>query len=309
MNKETFIRDVIRDLPEYLPEEWAERISIRETSVVKMNDQSMNGIVLEQPEDPASPTVYLDDWYERWTNGESYDKLMQEFADICAIALNAKPPQLEDLRIDPKNVKDQLSVRVIGGDLNRAYLREVPALEVAPGIMMICEIRVPDGRGGQWRAKISESMMEEIGCDLMQLMQDGIRSSMKSDPAVLMDPIGPDSIRGNLLLRKSPIEGESVMYVLTTQEMLLGAVALFYPGIRERIYHLMGGGYYAIPSSVHEFLIVPMSAGIPPSSLHEMLLDANQTIVEPKDILCDDLYYYESETDRICRAEFGEMIS
>ena len=49
---------------------------------------------------------------------------------------------------------------------------------------------------------------------------------------------------------------------LTNKSQFKGAAVLFYPDLQRRISELLQGGYYVLPISVHEVLIVPDSAGL-----------------------------------------------
>ena len=43
----------------------------------------------------------------------------------------------------------------------------------------------------------------------------------------------------------------------------------------------------------HEVIVVPESAGMDPKSLEAMVKDANRTVVAPKDVLSDNVYYFD----------------
>jgi hypothetical protein len=43
----------------------SENIEVTETTVVKMNDQKLHGIVIREKGSDAAPTFYVDDMFER----------------------------------------------------------------------------------------------------------------------------------------------------------------------------------------------------------------------------------------------------
>ena len=105
------------------------------------------------------------------------------------------------------------------------------------------------------------------------------------------------------------------MYILTTNRFQLGAVALFYPGVAEKIAEMAGGNFYAIPSSVHEFIILPESDKYSEEELQAMLESGNRDVVSEDDILSDTIYVYDrhlglllscSEYSGMCGTEFCE---
>jgi hypothetical protein len=89
------------------------------------------------------------------------------------------------------------------------------------------------------------------------------------------------------------------MYVLTNTSGSLGAAALFYPDVKDKAAELIGSDYYILPSSTHEVILVPDSAGINPKELCEMVKQANRTVVDEKDILSDNVYHYSRDERRL----------
>lgn len=91
-------------------------------------------------------------------------------------------------------------------------------------------------------------------------------------------------------------DSNRTFYVLTNIHRMFGASAMLQQDVLKEFAEKSGGGFYIIPSSVHEVLLVPESLGILPSELKEMLTDVNSSIVKPEEILDEDIYHY-SEAD------------
>jgi hypothetical protein len=69
--------------------------------------------------------------------------------------------------------------------------------------------------------------------------------------------------------------------------------------MQERIADKLGEGYYALPSSLHEFIIIPESAGIDAREMCEMVKTANKTVVEPKDVLSDNVLHFDKDAKQL----------
>ena len=120
-----------------------------------------------------------------------------------------------------------------------------------------------------------------------------------------------ETVRDNLtvrLLEKSrnrdflanmPYADVGGMYVLTTESSTLGACAMYYPDVKEKAGELIGSDYYILPSSVHEVILIPDTAGIDAKELCDMVRQANRTVVEEKDILSDNVYHYSRDERRL----------
>ncbi len=80
-----------------------------------------------------------------------------------------------------------------------------------------------------------------------------IRSCYESDYGVFMP-----GEKGTEIVIHSNDEWEGLHgYLLTTTRRLNGAVALFYPGVKERLAELLGGDYYVGFTSIHEAMVYP----------------------------------------------------
>ena len=87
--------------------------------------------------------------------------------------------------------------------------------------------------------------------------------------------------------------------MLTTKRQRFGAAALFYPETQEMIADVLGEDYLALPSSLHEFLILRESQVKDLDVLREMVSQANRVVVGPEDVLSDSLLYYSKSTGRL----------
>ena len=78
-----------------------------------------------------------------------------------------------------------------------------------------------------------------------------------------------------------------------------GAICMFFDGVMETI-HSKLGNFYALPSSVHEWIVVPRNIG-DLDILRIMVREVNATVVDPKEKLSDDVYEYVDGVFRIAR--------
>ena len=86
--------------------------------------------------------------------------------------------------------------------------------------------------------------------------------------------------------------GSEEMLILTNKSQTFGASSLFLPGVIDKIHACLGTGFYAIPASIHEFIIVSDSKDVTIEDLSNICEEANETIVAQKDILSDHVMYF-----------------
>lgn len=83
---------------------------------------------------------------------------------------------------------------------------------------------------------------------------------------------------------------EPLMYVVTNKDKDFGANAILYPHVQDTLQNLFPDGYYVLPSSVHETIVIPKVDDYTPQGLWEIVKEANQTIIAPEDLLADDVF-------------------
>ena len=81
--------------------------------------------------------------------------------------------------------------------------------------------------------------------------------------------------------------------VVTNKQGINGAAALFYPGVLERLGEQFPGGFYLIPTSIHEFILEFEQRGLPLETMEESLKGTNQGVTYSKDQLSNEVYHYD----------------
>lgn len=88
---------------------------------------------------------------------------------------------------------------------------------------------------------------------------------------------------------------EIPMLILTNAGKTYGACCILYPKVLEQLAKRVDGVYYLIPSSVHEFILLPVDQGRSAEELKEMIVEVNSTELTRKRFLSDQLYLYSSQ--------------
>ena len=88
------------------------------------------------------------------------------------------------------------------------------------------------------------------------------------------------------------------MYVLTNTAMNFGAGLILNKSILRHILDTLNEDIYILPSSVHELIVLPASFVDNAQDLTDMVYSINQSQVEPKDRLSNDVYRVDYTTMR-----------
>lgn len=89
-------------------------------------------------------------------------------------------------------------------------------------------------------------------------------------------------------------------YALTNEQGCCGAAVAYYPDVLKNIGKVLKDDFFMIPSSIHEFLIVPEKLFLGKErELQEMILQGNREVIDEKIFLSDNLRKYLRKEDKI----------
>ena len=104
MDIREFREKIKEELPGYMPEELVESITLESVEISKMNDQKLYGITVKEKGSNMAPTLYVNEFYERYQDGEDLEQLITEFAERTEGSVHVQGPPETDLTWD--SVKD-----------------------------------------------------------------------------------------------------------------------------------------------------------------------------------------------------------
>ena len=91
---------------------------------------------------------------------------------------------------------------------------------------------------------------------------------------------------------------EPPIYVLTNSTGRYGAAAMLYTGKIRELADSTGSDLVILPSSLHEFLLVP-DLEEKRQTYRETVGGVNRTVLEPEEVLSDNIYLYSREKDAV----------
>lgn len=303
-NKETIFefRERIKEaVMNAVPENMKEDLTLEDAQVIKINDQKLFGLTFHIRKALSSPTFYLNDCYENYIHGASIDNMVKQLVDSFLFSVNGLSAETEnqlqkDVEVGLDDLRGRIAVKVLEIGRNQEYLKTVPFKDIGYGFAMVFDVQnVIDGRD-VWRMPVTNDMLEKSDMDVNDLYASAIEFVNEVDPAILVSSDRQSSGKKikNLLENDKPIKkGRPVMYLLTNRLGKYGAATFFYPGMKKRIADRIDDSYYAIPSSIHEFIIVPGSSGADIASLCDKLKLDNYSTVHQEEVLSDNVFFYD----------------
>lgn len=270
--------------------------------VEKNNGVVLHGLTVIPDKDGATPVIYLEDEYERYLRGEDMDILCDEIRERYRKAVKDLDIEMGKV-LDEDNLLNSLRVDLVDTDSNRELLEKLVCRDAGCGYSFTAFADLPADSHVDGRIRITKDLAESFGLTEQQLMEKAVRSAQKNAPAVLAYPDDivdlPQWDRDTSMLDEPEADPEGFL-VLTTKDRYMGAAALFYPGMKERISDAIGGqDYYVVPSSVHEVMIVPYMEETSPEKLAVMLRNVNMCLVSAEERLGERILKYSRDTKEL----------
>lgn len=297
-----FADEIASGIMKYFPEDRQMQCRVVETT--KNNNVNRVAITFHEAGGSVGPVIYMEPFREAAINGRPMNEIMGEIAETVSRSMEQtqhfKPMEYGDY----ESVKDYLSVTLINGRENRQMLSHMLYRQMED-LALILELKFPmkDGVGS---VKVSHELAERWAVDTDVLFEQAERNAMKAEPARLqniedvLSQIGADGKETENLLDREDSELKTIgIYVLSNRSKVKGAAAISYPGVMEKVDHLFPNGFYILPSSIHELLVVPKSPDLDPKGLGEMVREINRSEVAKEDQLSDRVYTYDRDAKTI----------
>lgn len=251
-------------------------------------------MILSRPGDEASPVIYLDAWHEKLCGGKGFGETVEEIWGLY-LQHAGKTPLDKGEFMDWKRVRKKVSVRLVHYQKNREMLEDMPHrrfLDLAEAYYFTAETCM-DGFAA---VLITDSHMDYWGICQRELREAAYENHKKNGGTKIqtMDKVIREMLGAPADSGCSPMQ----MYVATNRFKLGGAAAMLFAGEFSGLAQELGSDLYILPSSIHEILLLPVSAG-KPEELAEIVKEVNRTQVMPEERLSDSVYLYDRKSGEI----------
>lgn len=247
--------------------------------VIHKVNQDLDSISLIGENIKMSPTLYFNNMYDYY-NGTD--------AAIEELALKAFETMLEGVNQteiteelpDKEKFMENIFFQVINTEKNKTYLLEVPHREYLD-LSIIYRYAGNISDNGMATATINYILMDEFKLTEEELYEAAYKNTRR-----ILEP-------------KVVSPGFPGFFMITNDQNIFGANGILYKDIIAKEAKKLNTDVYLIPSSIHEFLIQPVSNTLKPKDLKEIIKNANENVIGPEDYLSDSLYIYKLGTDTI----------
>ena len=274
-----------------------EDISLKLTTV-DSPDGMTERLMVSVGESKMSMAFRLKEIYRDVENGEDIDhavfKIVNTIEDNITV-VKTKEADVKSFVTDYDKVKDHTYLRMIPGD--SPVLKDTPH-KMIEDMALVVNIHLENfsDENGRSVVVVSKPLMDMYGIDEAQLFADAEKNSLANEPLVLT-PLG-DMIKHLIEAEEmpSPEDVGIVTFIATNKSGFQGAAVAAYPDFCEKAAETLGGSFYMLPSSVHEFILIKDDGTPKAKDLNKMVKNVNETVLEARDFLSDQCYHYDTKT-------------
>ncbi len=283
MNYEQFVQEMINCTKQKLS--FGEQVE--KHNVLKNNGVVLTGLSIRKVNESIAPILYLEGYYERYCAGESIEELCSH---LYAQREHAPTPPDWDYRaiLDYDEIQNFIVYRLINRERNEKLLNEIPYLPVFD-LAIVFYVLVPSNGEDECSILIRNSHINVWKIPISLLYETARRNTPILYPYVFRPLSEYMNLGGRSEFTESPL------WILTNLSGNNGASAILYPRMPKRLYEKLECTYYVLPSSIHEFLIVPEKTEIHPENLRHIVCEVNETQIEKEEVLGDSVYYFDGK--------------
>lgn len=268
--------------------------------VQKNNSVTLDGLTIREDGCAVAPTIYLEEFYERLTQGETFPALLSE---ILSVYHRYRPQEAIDPSFfrDFSVIRSRIVYKLVHYDKNKLLLNEIPHVRLLDLAVVFCCLLETES------PQFATILIRNEHLSLWQITPEDLMAAAKENTPHLLPPeLLPLSKLLESLCDHSPCAEESFsspptlpIYVLTNQKRFLGAACLLYDHAILSLADEVQSDFYVIPSSIHEILLVPVRPNLSREDINAMICEVNKSEVAPEEILSDHVYYYNRAKDCI----------
>ena len=304
MDYEIFKEVVKEGFLSYMPKSYQD-MEVKVVPVDKVN-RKLDGLSLlaQDGESMISPTLYINDMYEKYSKTGDLQGTLQEAAETMdEVFREAELPPL-----DISTAKDNIIFQLVNTMQNEDMLKNLPHRDFQD-LSIIYRWVVGVEQQGISSVVINNHVAESLGMGEEELFKAAAENTRRILPPVVQsmnevmrDMFVADGMPKELAdLMVGEQEPEMTMWVISNERKIDGAVSMLYEDKLHNLAESVGTDLYILPSSVHEVIAVSVEMG-EPEELAQMVAEINMDQVSLEERLSNQVYHYDKDLRKITLA-------
>ena len=297
MDFEAFKNELMELVTQELDNRSIENISLK-FNTINSPDGMTDRLIATVGDSKMSMAFRLKEIFTDYENGVDMDRCVDRICNTIKeniSVIETKEGDVKAFITDYDQVKNYTFFRLVPGD--SPVLKEAPHRKIQDMALVVSVHLVNfSDENGKSVVVVTKPLMEMYGVDENQLFADAEKNSISKEPIVFTPLV--DMIK-NLIENDeipSPEDVGIVTYIATNKTGFHGAAVAAYPEFCEQAAEKLGGSFFMLPSSVHEFILIKDDGRQKAKDLNKMIRNVNETVLEPRDFLSNQCYHYDAKT-------------
>lgn len=267
-------------------------MNIKIHTALKNNGNERVGLSISDKHINLSPTIYLEEYFKLYQDGESIENIVENILSVYHEVKFEHSWQVHT--ISNFNItKEKIVYKIIHEPQNTILLQNLPHISLLD-FAIVFYILFEVDETGTATIPVTNDLIELWKTNLDEIYQLAKLNTPRLLPPVFKPMrVVIEELLGNPC--ENEFQADDIMFVLTNSLRSLGAACIFYEDLLMHIGNFLKENFYILPSSIHELIIIPENQAPDKNTLNEMVLEVNETQVEPEDVLSDHVYYYDRE--------------
>ena len=244
--------------------------------------------------------LYVEDLYKEYQNGWGMGQIIQEILNRLDAISKSECFQRSKNLDDYEKMKDELFIRLLNIEENQEELQECIYRTIGD-IALVLYARMGELNGSSASIKIKRHMLDKWKKDSQEIFDEALINTYFISPPriycwekLIFDPEYEGENFMDLMCDYQ-IKKDALGNCLSTTLRTNGAVAVFLPGVAQRIGQLMGCGFYMVFTSIHEVMI-HSERNADPEELKQILEDTVRETTPQEDFLTYQIYHYDVDS-------------
>ena len=292
---------VAQEIEKRIPEA---KVDVRE--VIKNNSLVLHGMTImdTSKETNIAPTIYLDNFFQEYLNGEM---TVEEIAERVIGMNKVNQPEFPfhiELVTKFENVRNKLRIKLVNTKKNEEMLKGVPHKEILD-LSAVYQIAVFVDDDSTGTITIHNALFKEYGVTVDELHEAALENMKTMDPVnisgmsdVLTELIGNPELEG-MMPDIDEVDMGMEMLVITNESRINGASTIVHKDTLQRLADIFKHDYLILPSSIHECLAIKAMEDADMEGLRAMVTDINANQVASDEVLSDNVYRYSIATGEL----------
>ena len=282
-----FANELIEAIKTIIPDLQDAEFQVQQ--VKKPGNLTLTGIIIRVKNLPVAPCYYIDEEYTKHLNGAP----IADIASRVATAMKSSAAPASDIDIslitDFDKAKSYIIPRLIDirPGKNDGYIKDRVCNPIAgTQIGIIYDLDIPSTQA-EMTVGVTHTLLDMWNLSAEDLHELAIQNGSKIRPIYFTDMFSMLHDLDPLLFPEA--EPDATMFVLTSKNKTHGASVILYPETVQMLHDRFPKGFWCLPSSVHDWIILHKSVG-DPDMLKEMVMAINASEVLPADQLADEVF-------------------